>query len=168
MGWGSRHSGQGELRQHITRLEEIVAEVSAAFAGTAEAETAVEGIKRSTHEAEELAARYEFTITDAGEVASLRDSSDSVPFAEQAHRSMIEATLVHQVGEILDSASELDSNLADTLRRAAAGQIDAEGDSLSEVAEAGAGQAGSPHDELLEQYNVAPDPDGITVYPRTG
>lgn len=35
---------------------------------------------------------------------------------------------------------------------------------MAEVAESAAAQADSPHDELLEKYQVATDPDGITEW----
>ncbi|MDV6011057.1 DUF6973 domain-containing protein [Haloechinothrix sp. LS1_15] len=155
-----------QLRRYVSRLERRVAEMSAVFAGTAEAETAAESLKRAIGDAEELAQRYEFRITDAGEVVPLAESSPSTPFAVLDHRSMIKFQLEAQVGQILNAASELDSGLAATLRQAANGQIDAEGESLAEVAEAAEEQAdGGLHEELLEQYNVAPDPDGMTMFP---
>ncbi|MBA0123950.1 hypothetical protein H0B56_00145 [Haloechinothrix sp. YIM 98757] len=165
VGQASR-AARNELSEHVTRLEEIVAELSAAFTGTADAEAALEDTKRAIGDAEGLAERHEFGISDTGEVVSLRESSASDSFAVLEHRSMIQADLVEQVSRILSSATELDNSLADTLHRAAADGIEAEGGSLSEIAESGAEQAGpGPHEELLEQYNVAPDPDGMTMFP---
>lgn len=120
---------------------------------------------RAIGNAEELAERYEFTITESGEVASLRGPSLSEAFAALEHRSTVQAQLVEEVSQILSTASSVDRELAATLRNAAARQIDAAGDSLSEVAGAGAEQAGGPHEDLLEQYNTAIDPDGMTMFP---
>jgi len=64
----------------------------------------------------------------------------------------------------LHDAEELDTVFADIMRKAAAGEFDVEGGTLAEVAESATTQAGGPHDELLEKYQVAPDPDGMTEW----
>ncbi len=154
-----------QLRREIDRLRRIVTATSAVFTGTADTEVAVEAHRRAMDEAEGLADWHEFTITDAGEVVSVGE-----PVAEGAlgvvldPRAMVKLDLEYRIGQLLHDAEELDTVFADIMRKAAAGEFDVEGGTLAEVAESATTQAGGPHDELLEKYQVAPDPDGMTEW----
>ncbi len=159
-------SAAARLRGEIARLRRIVTAISAVFTGAADTEVAVEAHQRAMDEAAGLADWYEFTITDAGAVVSVGE-----PVTEGGlgwvvdHRAMVKLDLEHRIGQLLRDAEELDTAFADIMRKAAAGEFDIEGATLAEVAESAAAQADSPHDELLEKYQVAPDPDGMTEWP---
>lgn len=166
-GWvGSAADAAAErLRREIARLRRIVTAISAVFTGAADTEVAVEAHRRAMDEAEGLADWYEFTITDAGEVVSVGDPvPEGVLGMAVDHRAVVKLDLEHRIGQLMRDAEELDMAFADIMRKAAAGEFDVEGATLAEVAESAAAQADSPHDELLEKYQVATDPDGMTEW----
>ena len=153
------------LRREIARLRRIVTAISAVFTGAADTQVAVEAHQRAMDEAEGLADGYEFTITDVGEVVSVgAPVTEGVLGMVVGHRAMAKLDLEYRIRQILRDAEELDTAFADIMRKAAAGEFDVEGSTLAEVAESAAAQVDSPHDELLEKYQVAPDPDGMTEW----
>ncbi|MGH3914055.1 MAG: hypothetical protein ACRDTC_11720 [Pseudonocardiaceae bacterium] len=155
-----------KLRREIARLRRIVTAVSAVFTGAADTEVAVEAHQRAMDEAEGLADRYEFTITGAGEVVSVGEPVSEGMFGMVVdHRAVVKLDLEHRIEQLLSDAEGTRHGFADIMRKAAAGGFDVAGSTLAEVAESAAAQADSPHDELLEKYQVAPVPEGMTEWP---
>jgi len=153
------------LRREIDRLRRIVTAISAVFTGAADTEVAVEAHQRAMDEAEGLADWYEFTITDVGEVVSVgAQVPEDLLGMVLDHRVSVKLDLERRIEQLLRDAEEIDTVFADIMRKAAAGEFDVEGSTLAEVAESAAAQADSPHDELLEKYQVASDPDGMTEW----
>lgn len=165
--WGgsAADAAKEHLRREIDRLRRIVTAISAVFTGAADTEVAVEAHRRTMEEAEWLARSYEFTITDAGEVVSVGEPLPvDVLSMVLDHRVGVKLDVERRIEQILRNAEELDTAFADIMRKAAAGEFDVEGDTLAEVSESAAAQAHSPHDELLEKYQVALDPEAMTEW----
>lgn len=130
-GWAgdAATAAQASATALATRLERLVAELSAVRRGAHEGQLAVERLGADVRETDDLAVHNGFTIDDSGEVST--------------GTGAIRAELADRVEQILRQAADIDADLAALLARAAQGEITDQGaTSLAQAAGAGAAQNG--------------------------
>lgn len=158
-------AAQREIRRLVDRATDIVAQASAVQRALYEAADAVRALQHQVDETDTLAGVNQFVITSQGEVvdnaAPLPDPESAAmahEFAEiRGYRKQIRDDLIARLERIMVHASEIDRKLADTLTKAAAGEISdggatslAEAD-LSGVTEDGHYQTGPPQTPEIER-----------------
>lgn len=154
-----------ELRDDI---EDAVAQLAAVRRAVGEAGDWIEDLTRRVSEVEELASRNSFVIPDSftmqswglGGVVDLERGQQG-----GANRLSIRDDLEVRAKAILRLAGEIDGELIEVLERTRSGEIGEDGaSSLTEADRLGRQQGALFHFELLDQYQVAPDPDGMTAW----
>ncbi|MFF0147710.1 alpha/beta hydrolase family protein [Amycolatopsis sulphurea] len=88
-----------------------------------QASDAITGVQHALTNAEELARKYGFQITDNGGVADTFAGKQAPPDLHPEDRARTHTQLVDEVAQILRTANDIDNDLASVLDRAAAGQF---------------------------------------------
>ncbi|MEW2506001.1 alpha/beta hydrolase [Amycolatopsis sp. NPDC047767] len=125
VGW-SGDAADNAAAQHraLTRGLDTVAAGAAALGKTiAQAADAITGVQSALTNAEELAHKYGYQITDAGAVADAFAGQQVPPDLSPEDRARTHTQLVDDVAQILRTADDIDTDLASVLHRAAAGQF---------------------------------------------
>ncbi|MEW2499191.1 alpha/beta hydrolase [Amycolatopsis sp. NPDC047767] len=125
VGW-SGDAADNAAAQHraLTRGLDTVAAGAAALGKTiAQAADAITGVQSALTNAEELAHKYGYQITDAGAVADAFAGQQVPPDLNPQDRARTHTQLVDDVAQILRTADDIDTDLASVLDRAAAGQF---------------------------------------------
>jgi hypothetical protein len=145
------------LRTLNDRAEHIVAEASAVQKALFNASDELRELQYTVLETDALASANQFSITADGMIV------DNGP--PDADRASVRTQLEDSVTQIMERADEIDRALAEVLTAAADGAISDEGaTSLAEADELI--QSRLTPEEILEQYQRDPDPDGMVQYPR--
>ncbi|MEV6898356.1 hypothetical protein [Amycolatopsis sp. NPDC051372] len=124
-GW-SGDAADNAAAQHraLTRGLDTIAAGAAALGKTiAQAADAITGVQSALTNAEELAHKYGYQITDAGAVADTFAGQQVPPDLNLEDRARTHTQLVDDVAQILRTADDIDTDLASVLDRAAAGQF---------------------------------------------
>lgn len=151
-----------KLRGHRQDLELLAAEIAAMGSAVDIAEDAVKHLRQDVEETEAFATAHEFAIDSGGAVIDRAEGSD-----HGFSRTFVQMELVGRVAAVLASAGEIDADLTSVIDKVMGGQItDGESSILADAAAFGSLQADDRlHDELLDKYQVSPDPEGMTEWP---
>lgn len=119
-------AARAEQERLAERLRRVVAGLAAVRPTVAAAADAVAGIRRDLAEADAAAAAGGFAIGPDGTVRDVRQTVLARDQVEeyQRQRTAVQTDIVDRVERVLRRAAEVDTALADVLRRAAAERID--------------------------------------------
>jgi hypothetical protein len=139
--WSGRaaEAAEGDRQALLERMETIVAGVAGVRRGVADAADAVTALDTALAEADELAGRYYYRISDDGVVVDTSlVTAGSAP--QPSHeRDQVKVELEDRVRELLRWVDDIDRDLAEVLRKAAHGRIGTDG-ATTVAAAAAAGQ----------------------------
>lgn len=151
----SAESARQNLAKYRQDLETLVTEVAAMVATVDTVEDAVRQLRRDIDEAKGLAATHGFRIDDGRIVEPEGEAG--------ADTASVKSDLVERVDSILAKAKEVDTDLATMLDKVLADKISDEGaTTLAQAAEVGEERVRL--DQILEDYQVDPDPDGLVNF----
>ncbi|RZS38956.1 hypothetical protein EV193_104167 [Herbihabitans rhizosphaerae] len=167
---GTAHDAAAAERNRMANdMEHLVAELSAVRTAVARASDAVVPLRHAIVEAEHLASRHGFSISDDGAIHDVNPPRDVPPDQQQQvneERNRVKAELGDRVKRILEQAQSIDLDLDKVLTKAVHNMIsDGAAATLESAARAGEHQ-GSLHEELLAKYKVAKDPGGMVTWPN--
>ena len=164
-----------QIRTLNDRAEHLVAEASSVQRALYDASDGVRDLRHAVTDADAKAAANRFTIPADG---AIRDDALPLPPPQsrfeaeemaqvQQHRARVRAELDHEIQQIMMRAGEIDRTRADVMTKAGAAEIsDESAVSLAEAAEDM--DRRRELDEILEEYQVDPDPGGWRSTRRTG
>ncbi|MEV4600623.1 hypothetical protein AB0K15_24885 [Amycolatopsis sp. NPDC049253] len=124
-GW-SGPAADNAAEQHralMRQLDTIAAGAAALDKAIGQAADAITGVQHALANADELARKYGFQITDAGGITDSYAGKQAPPEQHPEDRERTHAQLVDEVTQILRTANDIDADLASVLDRAAAGQL---------------------------------------------
>ncbi|WP_020659688.1 alpha/beta hydrolase [Amycolatopsis benzoatilytica] len=124
-GW-SGPAADNAAEQHralMRQLDTIAAGATAMGKAIGQASDAITGVQHALANADELARKYGFQITDAGGITDTYAGKQPPPEMHPEDRERTHTQLVDEVAQILRTANDIDADLASVLDRAAAGQF---------------------------------------------
>jgi hypothetical protein len=154
-------AGRSARRRHYELrddLEDAVAQLAAVRRGVGDAGDRIGELMVEVSEAEDLASRFNVTILDDGRIVP-------VP-GDDAMRASAASDLWGRIERIMRRADEIDQDLLRVLDRTRTGEIDGVATNLETADQLGTDQGALLHLDMLERYQVSPDPDGMTTWPR--
>ncbi|PFG51013.1 alpha/beta hydrolase family protein [Amycolatopsis sulphurea] len=124
-GWSGPAADNAAGQHHalMRQLDTIAAGAAAIGKAIGQASDAITGVHHALTNAEELARKYGFQITDAGGITDTYAGKEAPPEMHPEDRERTHAQLVDEVAQILRTANDIDTDLASVLDRAAAGQF---------------------------------------------
>lgn len=115
----SAAAGHGSL---ISQLDHLAAGTSIVNKTIAQAADAIPAVQRAITEADELARRYGYQVSDAGQIIDvLHNPGPADP--NPADRARVKQQLVDDIEQVLRTADDIDNDLAAVLKQASAGKF---------------------------------------------
>ncbi|MYW90569.1 hypothetical protein G3I59_08035 [Amycolatopsis rubida] len=122
-------------------LDTIAAGAAAMGKAIGQAADAITGVQHALTDAEELARKYGYRITDSGGIADTFAGQQPPADLHPEDRARAHGQLVDEVAQILRTTDDIDTDLASVLDRAAAGQFGTGNESTVAAAAADGGKA---------------------------
>ncbi|QYN22691.1 alpha/beta hydrolase [Amycolatopsis sp. DSM 110486] len=124
-GWSgpAADNAAAQHRALMRGLDTIAGGVSILGKTLGQASDAITGVQHALADAEELAGKYGYQITDAGGVVDTFAGKQVPPDLHPADRDRVHSQLTIDLAQVLRTANDIDADLASVLDRAAAGQF---------------------------------------------
>ncbi|MBB2504301.1 alpha/beta hydrolase [Amycolatopsis echigonensis] len=124
-GWSgpAADDAAAQHKAHMQALDAYAAGAAALGKAVGQASDAIVAVQTAIYNADELARKYGFEITDAGGITDTYAGRQPPPELHPEDRERIHTQLVDEIAQILRTADDIDTDLASVLDRAAAGQF---------------------------------------------